>query len=412
VAVNLHCNHFRFGKNELAENTHGWYAAEDVSPSHTWGFASFFLLRLNEQETGGTAAADTDATFQYQKNGGTWTAITTTSANVKAVNGVLTNGGNCTKRLSGTGTFETTGAGQTEDGTSGGSANDIAINGCSETECALQFVEADLANGDIINFRIISPDWTVTMDVAPTISVVKSVTPGVSAAVLVSYAPTVALSNNKLITPPVSDAVLVAYALTVAVSDNKVVTPSVATANLTSFIPAVVLGTVVTPGLTATELAAYEPTVSVSYGTVITPSGSEVTLVAYAPSIAASDNIVVAVGLAEAELYSFYPTVTATEGLCITPSPSTATLVSFAPTATRTYTIVRIAKDRYGPLAGAEVYLFDTDTKTLQATTTTGSDGIFRFPGHCAGQQHFAVLFSGTSPRRAGVTPDTVVGTE
>jgi hypothetical protein len=87
--------------------------------------------------------------------------------------------------------------------------------------------------------------------------------------------------------------------------------------------------------------------------------------------------------------------------------------VSFAPTVTRTYTIVRIVKDRYGnPLAGAEVYLFDTDTKTLQATTTTGSDGIFRFPGHGAGQQHFAVLFSGTSPRRAGVTPDTLVGTE
>lgn len=176
MAVNLHVNHFRFGVDELAENTHGWYAAEDVSPSHSWAW-SVFLLRMNEQETGGTAAGNTDGVFEYRKNGGAWTAITTTSANVKAVAAAaLSNGGNCTKRLSGTGTFETTGAGQTEDGNSGGTANDIAASGCSETECGLQFQQADLADNDVIDFRLTSPDWTVTMDVSPSITISKPVT--------------------------------------------------------------------------------------------------------------------------------------------------------------------------------------------------------------------------------------------
>ncbi len=174
MAVNLRVNHFRFGVDELAESTHGWYANEDVNPSHTWAFA-VFLLRMNEQETGGTAAGNTDGVFEYRKNAGTWTAITTTSQNVKAVAAVpFTNGQACTKRLSGTGTFETSGAGCTEDGSSGGTANDIAASGCSETECGLQFVEADLANNDVIDFRLTSPDFAVTMDVAPSVTIVKA----------------------------------------------------------------------------------------------------------------------------------------------------------------------------------------------------------------------------------------------
>src|SRR3990170_786943 len=171
MAVNLRGNHFRFGIDSGTESTHGWYANEDVNPSHTWAFA-VFLLRFDEQETGGTAAPNTDAQARYRKNGGSWTDITTTSANVKAVAAVaLTNGGNCTKRLSGTGTFESTGAGQCEDGLSGGNNNDIAINGCSETEYGLQFVQADLADGDVIDFDFFSPDWTVTMDVFPSITI-------------------------------------------------------------------------------------------------------------------------------------------------------------------------------------------------------------------------------------------------
>ena len=176
MAINVHTNHFRFGIDELAENTHGWYAAEDVSPAQgVIPLDTVFLLRFNVQETGGTAASNWDNTFEFKVNAGAFTALTTSSAGPRAVAAAaLTNNGNCTQRLSGTGTFEASASGQTEDGTSGGTTNDIAASGCSETECGLQFVEADLANNDVVDFRLTSPDWTVTMDVAPSITIVKA----------------------------------------------------------------------------------------------------------------------------------------------------------------------------------------------------------------------------------------------
>ena len=173
MAVNLHATHFRFGIDELAENTHGWHAAEDVSPAQgVIAVDTTFLLRVTIQETGGTAAGNTDVQFQCRKNAGAFQNITTTSSIVKAVAAAaLTNGGNCTKRLSGTGTFESSGAGQTEDGLSGGAANDLAASGNSETECGLQIVGADVAGNDVIEFRWTSPDFTITNDIVPAITI-------------------------------------------------------------------------------------------------------------------------------------------------------------------------------------------------------------------------------------------------
>lgn len=173
MAVNLHTTHFRFGIDELAESTHGWHAAEDVSPGQgVIANDATFLLRFTVQEAGGTAAANVDQQFQCRKNAGAWQNITTASSIVKAVAATaLTNAGNCTKRLSGTGTFESTGAGQTEDGLSGGPPNDIAASGNSETECGLQIVGADVAGGDVLDFRLTSPDFAVTNDVVPSLTV-------------------------------------------------------------------------------------------------------------------------------------------------------------------------------------------------------------------------------------------------
>lgn len=172
MPVNLTTNHYRFGINELAESTHGWYAAEDANP--TIGLIPLdttFLLRFNEQETGGTAAGNTDSQFQYRLNGGTWTDITAASSVVRAVTTtVFANGADLTKRLSGTGTFEASGDGGTHDGLSGGPQNDIAASGCSETECAMQILSADVSPGDVIEFRLTSPDWTITNNVVPTIT--------------------------------------------------------------------------------------------------------------------------------------------------------------------------------------------------------------------------------------------------
>jgi len=76
---------------------------------------------------------------------------------------VFTNGQNCTKRLSGTGTFESSAAGCTQDGTSGGTTNDIVANGNSETEIAIQVLSADVALGDKIEFRL-TRDGGVLLD--------------------------------------------------------------------------------------------------------------------------------------------------------------------------------------------------------------------------------------------------------
>src|SRR3972149_2868347 len=148
MAVNLHATHYRFGINELAESTHGWHAAEDANPAQGAIAAGVtFLLRFTVQETGGTAAGNTDQQFQCALNGGAFQNITTTSTIVKAVTTtVFANGADLAKRLSGP----------------------------AETECALQIVSADVANNDVVTFRLTSPDSTITNDVTPTLTVSES----------------------------------------------------------------------------------------------------------------------------------------------------------------------------------------------------------------------------------------------
>src|SRR3990167_6432746 len=145
MATDLRQTHFRFGKDDGTESSHTWWQLEDVNHSQLLSADWTFLLRFTEQESGGTAAGNTDAQFQYNKNGAGWVDITTSSLVVKAVAvGAFTNGQDCTKRLSGTGTFESSGDGCTEDGLSGGPQNDIVASGNSETECGLQIVGADV----------------------------------------------------------------------------------------------------------------------------------------------------------------------------------------------------------------------------------------------------------------------------
>ena len=51
-------------------------------------------------------------------------------------------------------TFETTSAGCTTDGISGGVAFDIVASGNGETICGLQIVDADVVHGDVLDFRL------------------------------------------------------------------------------------------------------------------------------------------------------------------------------------------------------------------------------------------------------------------
>lgn len=166
MATDLRQNHFRFGYDDGTESTHTFIAAQDTVTC--LALDTTYLLRIIVQESGGTAAANTDWTWQYKLNGGSWTAITTSSSVARAVTpNAWANGAHCTNRLSKSGTFESSGAGCTTDGTAGGTANDIAASGCSETELAFQLRSADVAYGDVVYFHVISPDFTVTNNVNP-----------------------------------------------------------------------------------------------------------------------------------------------------------------------------------------------------------------------------------------------------
>ena len=145
---------FRFGGNDGTESTHSFLAALNTPIERGATDASTFLLRILIQATG-TGQTNYAPQWQYSKNAGTWTSITTTSAVVKAVTTtVFTNGQDATSRLGGTGTFVTNNDGCSHDGLAGGANFDIATDGRGETVESLQLVPANIAVGDVIGIRV------------------------------------------------------------------------------------------------------------------------------------------------------------------------------------------------------------------------------------------------------------------
>ena len=166
--------HFRFGSDSgTGDSDYTFIANQDANPtcglSQTIQLDTTFLLRYVVFASANHN--NIDWTYQYALNGGTWTAITTTSTVVKAVNSVLTGGNNCVQRLTGQGEFEATGAGQSENGTAGGGANDIASGGCSETVCSMQIISGSVSHGDVLTFRLLQEGAVLdTYSVTPTLT--------------------------------------------------------------------------------------------------------------------------------------------------------------------------------------------------------------------------------------------------
>lgn len=335
MAVNLHATHFRFGNDDGTEVTHTFMANLDTNVSLLEG--ATFLLRFTVQETGGSIAANTDNQFQCSLNGGAFQNITTSSTIVKAVAvNAFVDAANCTKRLTGTGTFETSGAGCTEDGLSGGNNNDIAASGNSETECGLQVVAASVAPGDTITFRLTSPDFTITNDVVPTVTVSSgniSVTPGVASLTLTPFTPTVSATDNKLVTPGLATLTLTPFAPTVTVEAGGVtVTPGTASLTLTPFAPAVTVGVRVIPGVAALILTPFAPQVTATENVSVTPGTASLTLTPFTPSVTVGARVTP--GVAALALEAFAPTVTTTANVVVTPGTANMVLTPYAPTVT------------------------------------------------------------------------------
>ena len=346
MAVNLRQTHFRFGINELTESTHGWHAAEDANASIPANVT--FLLRFVEQEAGGTAAGNTDAQFQYNRNGLGWNNITTTSSVARAVNSVaFANGANCTKRLSGTGTFETSGAGCTTDGTSGGAANDIVASGNSETECAIQIVGTDVSPGDVIQFRFTSPDWAVGYDVTPSLTVSSgnvTVAPPFYSVVTATFEPTVIASDNQVVVPPNATLASSAFAPTVQIgAGGTTVVPPSGTISTASFSPAIAIA--VHPAVASVAVSLYAPALALR----VTPASASVAITALAPVVVMPSTVVPATrsvvstafapslrtttepGVAAVTIDRFAPIVIVNANLFVTPGTASVSTTGFAP---------------------------------------------------------------------------------
>ena len=176
MAVNLHLVKWRFGADDGTKATHTFLAAENASAGLF--VSTNYLLRIGIQQTEATAAANLAQQFRYNLNGAGWVNITTTSAAVKAVAvAAFTNGETSTTRLTLTGSPDASNANCTEDGSSGGNANDVPASGHSETVLGFQVVSGQVVRGDTLQFDVTvsGPTTTITLDVTPTSTVAGNV---------------------------------------------------------------------------------------------------------------------------------------------------------------------------------------------------------------------------------------------
>lgn len=166
---------FRFYNDDGSITTATAAAAENTNLTITdgGGNKSYHLL-IQMQETGGTSGATTDDwQLQYSKNAGAWTNVTTTSSNVKAFDSAnLTDGGSIA-----TGDFRlTAGTGTAQAGkiSEDGLLDDFIVRSTQYSEIlfTIQTVDADLAAGDTLDFRVLYNGATtdVTYSVTPRIT--------------------------------------------------------------------------------------------------------------------------------------------------------------------------------------------------------------------------------------------------
>lgn len=149
------------GKPASFDNTSFRYGTDGTETGHGWVYAAdtngdldvdvIYLMRVVVAEGANVAASGVTIQWEYNLNAAGWNSVTTTAAPIQAVGSAnLTNGEDCTQRL-GSGTFITTNAGVTEDGTSGA----VSFAGNDEMEALLvfQIPAAEVVDADTIQLR-------------------------------------------------------------------------------------------------------------------------------------------------------------------------------------------------------------------------------------------------------------------
>lgn len=152
---------FRIRNDDGTDETDAtWKAAANVDADVATD--TTFRQRFVVQETAGNSdGAPVSLQIQYRKNLGTWTNVTASSSNVKAVDSTkLTHGADTTQQVGG-GTFLTNNNWVEDvDGVTDDSAA-FAGSDEAEVEFALQIVDADVTDGDQIELRVVKAGGTV-----------------------------------------------------------------------------------------------------------------------------------------------------------------------------------------------------------------------------------------------------------
>jgi len=187
---------FRSRNNDGNETTATWRKLVNVDDTLLTDVT--YRLRLLVQEYAGASFNNVDLEFQYNLNGAGWNDITTTSSVVKAVaSGTFTDEEDCTQQI-GSGNFETSNEGMTEDGISGGGALDISANYETETELSFQIVSGDVADTDTIEIRL-TRDGGNLLDLytrTPTLMVSEPTTSPISAFTTLTFSEAAILKGS------------------------------------------------------------------------------------------------------------------------------------------------------------------------------------------------------------------------
>lgn len=167
LAANIDQAEYRWRDDDSSETGASWL--EVVDTSHDFDVTSGNVqarIRFTLQEDGGADSNPTAYTLQFQINGGGYADVLIDSTGVIYFNsGNLTDGEVTTSQLNGTGTFI---SGECSEDAITGSLS-VTANNHTEIEYTVEFVSAELTNGDSIDFRLTNTD-TQTIDGNATIT--------------------------------------------------------------------------------------------------------------------------------------------------------------------------------------------------------------------------------------------------
>lgn len=171
---------YRGREDDGGETSATWIASTNTD--WTEDFNHTFRLRLAITETNGVSDNNVAFQLQYNHNSAGWNNVTTSSSVVQATTSSNFSDGDATTQQITSGTYA---AGEmAEDGVAGevNALIDFAGNDISECEWMLDFVDADVADTDTVQFRAVQSDGTLLAAYTntPTVTVTTSQTASVT----------------------------------------------------------------------------------------------------------------------------------------------------------------------------------------------------------------------------------------